>query len=130
MAKKSSKAIRLGELQLQILQVLWEAGEAVSVADVQQALRGQRLAYTTVATMLRKMEGRGLVVHQESGRRFLYSPNVTTDQVSQSVSRDLVDRLFSGNLADAVNHLLESRDVDAAELDELEELIRRHKRQL
>ena len=129
MARKAKKSIRLGELQLRILQVLWEAGEPVAVAQVQRRLKGSSLAYTTVATMLRKMENRELVTHQEDGRKFLYSPRVSADQVSQTISRDLVDRLFSGSLTDAVSHLLESREVDADELDELEKLIRKHKRQ-
>ncbi len=87
------------------------------------------MAYTTVATMLRKMESRGLVAHREEGRKFLYEPLVTANQVSRGVSSDLVDRLFEGSLADTVNHLLETREVDPAELDALEKLIRKHKRQ-
>ena len=118
--------MRLGELQLRILQVLWEADAPLAVAEVQRRLQSP-LAYTTVATMLRKMEQRELVSHHEEGRRFLYAPRVTADQVSQSVGRDLVDRIFAGSLSDAVSHLLESRDVDGAELDALEQLIREHK---
>lgn len=129
MKKKRQKSIRLGELQLKILQVLWESEEPLGVSQVQERLKGAALAYTTVATMLRKMEARELVIHREEGRKFLYSPAVTTDQVSQSIAADLVDRLFSGSLADAVSHLLESRDVDEAELDELERMIRRRKKQ-
>jgi predicted transcriptional regulator len=128
-AKKASKPIRLGELQLRILQVLWEASGPVGVAEVQRRLHGVPLAYTTVATMLRKMEVRELVEHIAEGRKFLYQANVTADEVSQTLSADLVDRLFSGSLTDAVSHLLESRDVDVDELDALEKLIRKHKRQ-
>ena len=124
MAGKS--AYRLGELQLRIMQVLWDAGP-VTVADVQLQL-GDDLAYTTVATMLRKMEARGLVAHHEDNRRFLYEAVATSAQASQSVADDLVQRMFEGNLAAAVNHLLETRDVDPDELAELERLIRRHKR--
>jgi len=123
------KKIRLGELQLRILQVLWRSSEPLAVAEVQQQLEGPPLAYTTVATMLRKMEDRGLLSHREEGRKFLYLPQVTADQVSRSMSDDLVDRLFDGSLADAVSHLLETREVEPGELDELERLIRKHKQQ-
>lgn len=126
---EKQNSIRLGELQLRILQVLWEADEPLGVAEVQRRLSGTPLAYTTVATMLRKMEQRELVGHTERGRKFLYSPRVTTDQVSRTLSADLVDRLFSGSVSDAVSHLLDSREVDASELDALEKLIRKHKRQ-
>ena len=67
------KIHRLGELQLHIMQALWDKGEA-TVADVLQALSDHsELAYTTVATMLRRMEARGLVTHRAEGRTFIYS---------------------------------------------------------
>ena len=126
MVKK--KSIRLGDLQLQIMQVIWQKGEPISVADVHQALAHRNLAHTTIATMLRKMEARGLLTHITEGRRFLCSPEITPDDVSGGIAQDLVDRIFGGSLAGAVSHLLQSREVDAAELKELEKLIREHKR--
>ena len=120
--------VRLGPLQLQIMQVLWEQSDPQTVSEVQLALKGRELAYTTIATMLRKMEAKGLVDHQVDGRRFLYFSRISPDDVSGGVSRDLVDRIFGGSLADTVSHLLQSREVDPTELDELEELIQQHKR--
>jgi BlaI family penicillinase repressor len=118
---------RLGDLQLEIMRILWETGPA-TVATVHQQLREQNLAYTTVATMLRKMEDRGLVNHHQEQRRFVYTPQVTLDQVTQSMADDLVDRLFAGSLTDTVTHLLRTRDVGADELGQLEEMIRRRRR--
>jgi predicted transcriptional regulator len=118
---------RLGDLQLKIMQVLWNQGSA-SVPQVHEALRSEHLAYTTVATMLRKMEVRGLVDHTEENRRFIYQPRVTADAVTRSMSHDMVDRLFQGSLADMVNHLLETREVSREELMRLEQLIARKKR--
>src|SRR5262245_21019808 len=119
---------RLGDLQLRILQALWARGEA-AVADVLQDLRPERdLAYTTVATMLRKMELRGLVTHREEGSTFLYHAAVAAEQVGRSMTDHVVERLFEGSLADAVSHLLRTRDVSRQELDQLEKLIREAKR--
>jgi predicted transcriptional regulator len=120
---------RLGDLQLKIMKALWERGEA-SVADVLQAL-GPRagLAYTTVATMLRKMEGRGLVRHRSEGRRFLYRPAVSPDAVARSMADDILERLFEGRLADLLSHLLSTREVSREELRELERLIAERKKQ-
>ena len=115
------RAHRLGDLQLKIMQVLWRTPQ-VGVADVQQQIGGA-LAYTTIATMLRKMENRGLVRHREEGRRFLYEAAVTADAVSRSMTNRVVDRLFEGSLARTVHHLLQTRDVDPQELAELERLI-------
>jgi predicted transcriptional regulator len=125
MARK--QPYRLGNLQLRIMQVLWSAGEA-TVAEVQERLEGEPLAYTTVATMLRKMEDRELITHREEGRRFIYEPAVSAEDVTRSMADDLVDRLFSGSLADAVSHLLENREVSRHELAQLEELIEEYKK--
>ncbi len=120
---------RLGDLQLQILRALWQLGEA-TVAQVQthlEAEQSRKLAYTTVATMLRKMEARGLVRHRSQGRRFVYRATVSDEQVSQRLTTYLLDRLFEGSLTQMVNHLLEHRQVDPQELERLEQLIRRKK---
>ena len=118
---------RLGDLQLRIMKILWERGSA-DVSEVQRELEGGPLAYTTVATMLRKMEDRGLVRHSERGRKFIYEPAVNAQDVSRSMADDLVDRLFGGSLSKAVSHLLETRDVDKNELALLEQLIRNRKK--
>jgi len=121
---------RLGDLQLRIMQVLWESpAREATVAAVHQALAAhQDLAYTTVATMLRKMEARGLVTHRAEGRSFVYAPNVAAEDVSRSMADHWVDRLFAGSLLEAVNHLLTTREVSADELRQLEKLIAERKR--
>jgi len=121
---------RLGDLQLQIMQVLWGHTEA-TVADVHQALGTDHdLAYTTIATMLRKMEARGLVDHRLDGRSFVYRAAVGADAVTRGMSDHLVDRLFEGSLADMVAHLLTTREVSRAELSKLEQLIAERKKAL
>lgn len=118
--------IRLGDLQLRIMRVLWDA-DAATVSEVQRRLGRPPLAYTTVATMLRKLEERGLVGHSEEGRKFLYRARVSMPEVTRSMTGDLVDRLFDGSLTDAVSHLLDSRGVSADELDRLERMIQQRK---
>lgn len=121
-----TSSYRLGDLQLRIMQVLWRSGP-LGVAEVRDRLQGDDLAYTTVATMLRKMEDRGLVGHETADRRFIYHAAVEEHDVTRSMADDLVDRLFEGSLAQTVSHLLETRQVDADELTQLEALIREHR---
>jgi BlaI family transcriptional regulator, penicillinase repressor len=122
-----AKVHRVGDLQLQIMKVLWERGEA-TVAQVMEGLTETDLAYTTVATMLRKMEGRGLVAHRPEGRSFVYRPKVKPGDVSHRMANHLVDRLFEGSLLDAVNHLLTTREVSRDELERIERLIAERKK--
>jgi BlaI family penicillinase repressor len=121
------RTYRLGDLQLQIMKVLWEGGPA-TVAEVQGKLQGEPLAYTTVATMLRKMEARQLITHREERRRFIYGPAVSAKDVTRSMADDLVNRLFSGSLAEAMSHLLENREVSHHELVQLQALIENYKK--
>src|SRR5437763_15376489 len=94
MAKTSPS---LGDLQLAIMRVLWQRGEATAT-DVHAALSSERgLAPTTIATMLTKMEKKGVVRHYADGRRFVYQPRVTEPQVRRSMVTELRDRLFGGN---------------------------------
>jgi BlaI family penicillinase repressor len=125
----NSRTYRLGDLQLRIMKALWERTEA-SVAEVLEALGpGAALAYTTVATMLRKMEARGLVTHRSEGRRFLYGAAVSPDAVTRSMADDILERLFEGSLADLLSHLLSTREVSREELRKLERLIAERKKQ-
>src|SRR5262245_49559581 len=122
-----SKRYRLGDLQLHIMRVLWRRG-AASVADVQESLGERELAYTTIATMLRKMEDRGLVKHKSEGRAFLYRAAVPPEAVSRSMAGDLLENLFAGSLADMMSHLLQTHDVSREELARLERLIAERKK--
>ena len=123
-----SDEYRLGDLQLQMMKVLWSRGPC-TVAEVREHLPDASHAYTTIATMLRKMENRGLVRHRRQDRRFIYQAVVTEDEVTRSMAHDLVDRLFEGSLAGTMSHLLTTRQVSRDELAELEQLIEQRKRQ-
>jgi predicted transcriptional regulator len=120
----------LASLQLAIMQVLWERKKA-TVAEVRQALQATRpLAYTTVATMLSKMEQNGQVTHRNVGRVLVYRPAVRREQVSRSMVSDLADRLFCGDVTEMVTHLLDGCDVSSEELSRLRSLIRQKEKEL
>ena len=120
---------KLGDLQLRIMKVLWDRGDA-SVADVLEQVGPNDLAYTTVATMLRKMEAKGLVTHRIDGRSFIYRARVKEDEVTRTMSNHFVDRLFEGSLTQVVSHLLSTREISKAELETLERLIAQRKQEI
>src|SRR3954447_1134054 len=113
----------LGDLQLAIMRVLWNRSEA-TVAEVPEALEPEGgLARTTITTMLTKMEKKGVVERRAEGRRFIYQPLVSEDQVRHSMVADLTSQLFRGDVTALVNHLLSEHEIDARELAQLRELI-------
>ncbi|MFT5052585.1 MAG: BlaI family penicillinase repressor [Chlamydiales bacterium] len=118
-----TRAHQLGELQLAIMQILWSADEA-TVAIVHRELQPERdLAHTTVATMLSKMEKKGVVAHRSEGRQFVYRATVSQAQVNRSMVSELTQRLFEGSPAALVSHLLTRSDIDPGELRRIREMI-------
>jgi len=114
---------RLGDLQLAIMKVLWERGRA-TVSEVHHALQDERgLAPTTIATMLKKMEDKGVVEHIVDGRQFIYHPIVKEADVTRTMVGELVERLYGGDALAMVSHLLSEGDFDEAELKRLRSLI-------
>jgi predicted transcriptional regulator len=124
MAKKH----RVGDLQLAILRRLWRRGEA-SAAEVHADLLADRgLAPTTIATMLKKMEAKGVVRHRAAGRKYLYRATVSEREVATTMVGEIRDRLFEGDTVALVSHLLREHEVDAQEIEELKALIEEHER--
>ncbi len=114
---------QLGEVQLLIMRSLWSRDEA-TVSEVHEDLQSDRpLAPTTVATMLRKMEDRELVSHRTEGRQFIYKPLIEESTVHRSMVGGLVSRLFDGDAAALVNHLVAEGEIDLNELDALRQAI-------
>ena len=105
--------------ELEILKVLWGLGSA-SVREVHQHMCPDgELAYNTVQTLLRIMDDKGLVRHQRRGRTFVYSPRHTR----QRETSRLLDKVFDGALDQFVVSLINSKNVSAAELKNLEKII-------
>ncbi len=126
--------VSLSELQLSLMRVLWARGEA-STAEVVEALReapqgqpGARraLAHTTIATLLTRLERRGLLVARREARAVVYRPLVSETEVQRSMLGGLLDSLFAGRPSALLSHLVESREIGGADLAELQALLDRH----
>ena len=119
---------RLSQLQFDIMRVLWRMKEA-TVTDVHDALRSDRgLAPTTIATVLSRLEKRGLLAHRSLGRQFVYQPMVTEAEVRSSMVLDLTELLFEGDVTELVNHLLSRRDFSAEDISRVKSMIEAHEK--
>ena len=115
--------LQLSELQLILMRALWARGEATT-AQVHETLSGDRgLAYTTVATLLRRLEARGLLSHRREGRQFVYAPTVSEGAVRRSMVSGLLDNLFKGDRAALVSHLVGEGTVGSEELAAMREML-------
>ena len=106
--------VGLTELQLAILHVLWQRGEATS-REVREAL-ARPLTLTTVATLLSRLEKKGVLDHRRQGRAHVFRPTVTRSEVRRSMVRELAENLFEGRPSQLVSHLLLSTSLDPDEV--------------
>lgn len=115
----------LSRRERQIMDVLYRMGRATA-ADVQAALPGSP-SDSTVRTQLRVLEGKGHVVHEAQGHRFIYAPTVPRHSARRSALRHLMDTFYDGSRAKVVAALLgaDTGRLTPEELEGIENLIRR-----
>jgi len=113
------------ELELAILKIVWERGPS-TVREVRQELRPERdLAHTSVMTTMTIMARKGYLKRAKSGNKHVYTSVVEPQATTGNMLRDLVDRAFDGSAAAVVVSLLDTVDIDAGELERLQDIIDR-----
>ena len=113
MAKKTDKA--LTPLELEIMQVLWDAGPS-TVTEVQPKLKAD-LAYTTVQTMLNVLLRKSKVKRVQEGRAFRYGAVVSRERAFGGALNDLVKRMFGGSSEALLMAMVDTRQIGAEELE-------------
>ncbi len=116
-------AAHFTDRELDIMQVLWEHG-ASTVSEVKDRLDPD-LAYTTVLTILRTLESKGHVDHEEEGKAHRYRATVTESAARTSALAKLVDRVFGGSAELLMTQLVDDRRLSAAEVKRLTTLMQR-----
>lgn len=115
---------QLSDLQLALMRVLWDQSEA-TVAEVHASLKGDAagLAPTTVATLLGRLEKRGLVTHTSRGRTFVYRAGVPEQDVRRSMLAKLTEFFFAGDPSALVSHLTGNERLAPDEIEQARRLV-------
>lgn len=122
--------IQLTGLQLSVLRALWRRGES-SVAEIHEELAEERrLAPTTVATLLSRLEKRGVVGHRSEGRQFVYEALISEEEANRSMVLELTERLFTGDVSALLNHLLRAKEMAPGDLARIKALIEAKEKEL
>jgi predicted transcriptional regulator len=122
----AAKPPRPTEAELNILQVLWQAGPN-SVRDIQRILNESKpTGYTTALKMLQIMTGKGLVDRDETVRPQIYRARYSQEQTQRRLLRDLLQRAFGGSVKALVLQALATRKSSPEELDAIEKLLDRY----
>ncbi len=114
--------IVLSDLQLDLMRVLWGGGE-LSVAEATEALAERALAHTTIATLLTRLEKRGVVDVRRDGRQLLYRAVVSEAQVRRSMVSSLIAQVFRGDPKALLAHLVSEREVAPGDLERVRALL-------
>ena len=119
------RRIRLTPLELQLMDILWRLGEA-AVREVQEAIPDKkRPAYTTVQTILNRMEEKGAVRKtRKIGNAWIFQPAINRKRTHERLIDDFLD-LFGGSATPVVSHLIESGKLTLEDLKAIEERLGR-----
>ena len=110
--------------ELDVLRVLWDRQQA-TVREVLETLRsaGREWSYATVATLLDRLESKGVVTSDRSELAFVYRPVISNQEVRQKRVSSLVDKLYQGEPGLLVLHLLKSHPLDQRHAKEVRALL-------
>lgn len=116
----------LGSAELEVLKALWDVGPA-TVRQVLEHLheRGRRVAYTTVQTLLTRLEQKRFVSSNKSDLAHVFRAKVTRDRVTRSRLKTLVAQLYDGAAGPLVLQLVRDQRLTTQEMQELQKLIER-----
>jgi len=107
--------------ELDVMAVLWDQGSA-TVGEVLDELKDD-LAYTTVLTVLRGLEAKGAVRHEQDGRAFRYLPRIRPTRIGNRSLKRLLDKVYAGSRERLVTQLVADRNVSMEELKRIRHLI-------
>ncbi|HEY0969488.1 MAG TPA: BlaI/MecI/CopY family transcriptional regulator [Gemmatimonadales bacterium] len=116
--------VSFADRELDVMGVLWELGSG-TVSEVRERLPAD-LAYTTVLTILRNLEAKGFVNHEEEGKAHRYFPLVARQAAERSAVTRLVDRLFNGSPELLLTRLVDDNELSAEQLQRLARRLRQH----
>jgi len=117
---------KVTDLELMILQQIWEAGISQTVSQIIETWPEKRKpGYTTVLKTLQKMEAKGIVGHDEDGRRYAYFPTVEHERIAETRLQTIIDRMFGGSKVSFARYFIDSSELSLEELEEVKRLVAR-----
>ncbi|GFZ96879.1 BlaI/MecI/CopY family transcriptional regulator [Dyella caseinilytica] len=113
--------ISLTDREADVMQTLWDHGPSL-VAEVRERLSDE-LAYTTVLTVLRTLEGKGYVGHEEEGRGHRYFASIKQQAARKNAVQHLTDKLFKGSAELLFSHLVSDQKLSPEQIRRMRELL-------
>lgn len=117
-------APKISDSELEVVRVLWRAGDALPVTEIRESLQKSRgWEATTVKTLISRLVAKG-VLRQEKRQVYYYSPLITEAEYNDWATHDLISRVYHGSARDLVAALVRSDGLSKADIDELRDLFK------
>ncbi len=117
------KRPRISPSETEILQLLWQLGEATVQQTWDKLPARRKIAYATVQTLLRRLEKKGYITHRTEGKAHVFVPAVKREDVIKRSVNDFLNRLFGGDPIPLMHYLAEHGKISADDVDELKRLV-------
>jgi BlaI family transcriptional regulator, penicillinase repressor len=114
---------RLGVLQKAVMEAVWELGEATVQQVRDRVNREPSPAYTTILSVMQKLEKAGWLTHRAEGRVYVYRPSRSRQQAGVSSLRSFIDGVFRGDRLLLFQHLLADENLSDDDLKALRTMI-------
>jgi BlaI family transcriptional regulator, penicillinase repressor len=118
------RKVGLTDQELEIMKVVWKLGKATVREVYEELLEQRKIAYTTVQTMMGVLEHKGRLKKETADRAYVYRPAQPQSEVVGGMVGDFVKRVFNGSAKPLLVHLVESKRISQAHLDEINELLK------
>ena len=117
-------ADRISGAEYEIMEVLWSDSPLTAAEVAERAPAEKAWNIRTVKTLLARLLAKGVLAHEEEGRRYLYRPAVAREDYVAQESGRLIDRMFGGRVTPLVAHLAERDRLTEADIAEIEALLK------
>ena len=117
-------ADRISSAEHEVMEVLWRDSPLTAAEVHERVPEARGWSIRTVKTLLSRLLAKGILSHEEEGRRYLYRPTVVRDDYVAQESRRLLDRLFGGRITPLVAHLAERDVLSERDIAEIEALLK------
>ena len=115
---------RIGDAEYAVMEVLWDEAPLTAAEVAERVPQDRGWSIRTVKTMLARLSAKGVLAHEEDGRRYLYRPAIARDDYVAQESGRLLDRMFGGRLTPLVAHLAKRDRLSNSDIAEIEKLLR------
>ncbi len=115
--EEEPKNTSLSEPQLALMRVLWNRPNSTVIEVVEILNQSRPLAHTTIATMLMRLEKRGLLKSTKDGRQLIYRATISESDIQKSMVSELLSSVFLGNARALLSHLIQEEEIQEKDLD-------------